>query len=220
MTGRFGTPSSGDRDLGQTGIVVAGVGSALDHALAALVDATGHSAEIVPIALLGQHRPRVLLFTDDTVLHRIRALTRGWVTTRLVGLVAPTLSSRTRGVTWLGGQHPVADLRRILHDAIGAPHPGHGGARVELSVRELEVMEVYARGATAPETAGRLQIAESTVKTHYGRVAGKYRQAGRPVANRAELLVELMRDGWIPRPGDDAPDDDSPGGGTGPRLVG
>ena len=69
--------------------------------------------------------------------------------------------------------------------------------RVHLTDRELEVLTTYIMGATMDSTARAHFIAESTVRSHYRRVTDRYGAAGRPVGNKAELLLELIEDGWI-----------------------
>jgi DNA-binding NarL/FixJ family response regulator len=55
---------------------------------------------------------------------------------------------------------------------------GAGTARLHrdlapLTARELEVLQLLARGLTNAELAGRLQLSEATVKTHVARILGK-----------------------------------------------
>lgn len=72
---------------------------------------------------------------------------------------------------------------------------------VPLSPRELEVLTTYVMGATVEDTAARHFLATSTVRTHYRRVTARYTSAGRPVTNKAQLLLQMVADGWIRLPG-------------------
>lgn len=80
------------------------------------------------------------------------------------------------------------DLRSSVLDEIRRPPPEHR----RLSGRELEIMRCVARGMSGPETALRLGIAPSTVKTHRQRL---YRKLG--VADRAAMVAEAMRCGFL-----------------------
>jgi DNA-binding CsgD family transcriptional regulator len=61
--------------------------------------------------------------------------------------------------------------------------------RIELSRRELEVLELMAEGATNREIAEMLVIAEDTVKTHVQRILRKY-----GATNRTQLIALALRD--------------------------
>lgn len=84
-------------------------------------------------------------------------------------------------------------LRRVLGPR--AAQPG----RVHLSPREQEVVVSYSLGATVQETSSRHFISDSTVRSHFRRVMQRYADAGRPVNNKTQLLIELMADGWVDR---------------------
>ncbi len=68
--------------------------------------------------------------------------------------------------------------------------PAPSGALVEpLSERELEILRLVAAGASNKEIAGRLSIAEGTVKNHVTNILGKLEVPGRLQAvNRAREL--------------------------------
>ncbi|WP_341258491.1 LuxR C-terminal-related transcriptional regulator [Gordonia malaquae] len=106
-------------------------------------------------------------------------------------------------VTDLGAVLPGAT---VVRDAAGAPAAirsaiadvlGEGRVRVVITPRELEVMAKYVMGATVKETAAAHFVAECTVRTHYRRVTQRYEAAGRPVANKAQLLLAMVADGWL-----------------------
>ena len=68
---------------------------------------------------------------------------------------------------------------------------------VHVTERELEILRTYTLGATLRQTSRQHQIAESTVREHYRRVARRYEDAGLPVGNKAQMLLRLMADGWV-----------------------
>lgn len=70
---------------------------------------------------------------------------------------------------------------------------------MHLSGRELEVVVTYTLGATVRDTATKYFISESTVRSHLRRVMRRYSEADRTVSNKAQLLLELMADGWVER---------------------
>jgi DNA-binding NarL/FixJ family response regulator len=97
---------------------------------------------------------------------------------------------------------------RVVADSASAPTEVEalvtavlGGARrrtpVRLTDRERDVMTTYVMGATVSETASKHFIAEATVRTHYQRVTRRYEEAGRAAANKSQLLVRMVADGWI-----------------------
>jgi two-component system nitrate/nitrite response regulator NarL len=79
-------------------------------------------------------------------------------------------------------------LQTSVLEELRRPAPDHQ----PLSEREVEIMHCVARGLSGPETAARLGIAPSTVKTHLQRV---YRKLG--VADRAAMVAEAMRCGLL-----------------------
>ncbi|AVL99121.1 LuxR family transcriptional regulator [Gordonia iterans] len=88
-------------------------------------------------------------------------------------------------------------LKAHLEYRLGAPRRT---SAQPLSRRELAVLTTYVLGATVQETAAQHFVATSTVRTHYRRVASKYADAGRPVGNKAQLLLQMVADGWIQLP--------------------
>ncbi|MFT4086029.1 MAG: hypothetical protein QM658_02565 [Gordonia sp. (in: high G+C Gram-positive bacteria)] len=85
-------------------------------------------------------------------------------------------------------------LEAFLEDAVGRPSRRQ---TVPVSPREREVLTTYVLGSNVVETAARHYVATSTVRTHYRRVTDRYAAAGRPVANKTQLLLQLIADGWI-----------------------
>ncbi|MEV4169496.1 response regulator transcription factor [Nonomuraea sp. NPDC049709] len=85
-------------------------------------------------------------------------------------------------------------LRRML-DRFAAQLPTDGplaAAAGELTPREREVLLMVARGLSNMEIAGRLEVAEATVKTHLGRVLAKL-----GLRDRAQVVVYAYEAGLI-----------------------
>ena len=61
-----------------------------------------------------------------------------------------------------------------------------------LSVRELEVLKLLARGCKNREIALELGIGETTVRFHVRRILDKLK-----VKNRTEAVCYAFRNGWI-----------------------
>ncbi|GED95968.1 hypothetical protein nbrc107697_00070 [Gordonia crocea] len=55
----------------------------------------------------------------------------------------------------------------------------------------------YTLGTTVRDTARQHFITENTVRSHFRRVMRRYRDAGRPVTNKSQLLIQLIADGWV-----------------------
>ena len=123
-------------------------------------------------------RPRVLVLTtfdvDEFVVAAARAGARGYL---LKDAEPAELLSAVRAVhdgrAVLGGTGPSELLQAHLESARATgPRPG-AEALAQLSDREAEVLAEIASGATNAEIAGRLHIAETTVKTHVGNLLAK-----------------------------------------------
>jgi ATP/maltotriose-dependent transcriptional regulator MalT len=76
----------------------------------------------------------------------------------------------------------------------GSPARGEG----TLTVRELEVVRLVARGASNREIARDLRISEATVKTHLLKIFEKL-----GVADRTSAVTTAMERGLIELPGRD-----------------
>jgi DNA-binding NarL/FixJ family response regulator len=86
------------------------------------------------------------------------------------------------GAAWFD---PVVAPKILEHYRRGVAPAGRQAARLELlSEREHEVLRLMARGATNPEIAASLYVAEATVKTHIGSIFGKL-----GVRDRAAAIV-------------------------------
>ena len=74
-----------------------------------------------------------------------------------------------------------------------AGHPvGPAPAQESLSPRELQVLDLIARGFTYSEIAARLQVHISTVCSHIRNIYGKL-----GVHNKAEAVFEARQAGWL-----------------------
>ncbi|MDQ1084883.1 MULTISPECIES: response regulator transcription factor [Microbacterium] len=65
--------------------------------------------------------------------------------------------------------------------------------RVTLSVREIEVLRLVARGASNAEVAGRLHITDATVKSHLAHVFSKLGVSSRTAAVSAARALGILR---------------------------
>nr|WP_254367529.1 response regulator transcription factor [Microbacterium sp. NC79] len=76
-------------------------------------------------------------------------------------------------------------------------------ANAQLSVREREVLRLYAAGLPLKMVADRLGIAYSTAKENISRIRFKYVDVGRPAPTKVDLLIRAMEDGIINDPNED-----------------
>jgi DNA-binding NarL/FixJ family response regulator len=120
--------------------------------------------------------PRVLVLTTfDTDADAFAALQAGASGFLLKNVPPEDLLAAIRVVA--GGEAVVAPriTRRLLDrfaGALAAPSPGD--ARIaQLTEREREVLLLVAQGMSNAEIAERLFVAETTVKTHVGRILAK-----------------------------------------------
>lgn len=70
-------------------------------------------------------------------------------------------------------------------------------ADAQLSVREREVVRLYATGLPLKAVADRLGISYSTAKENITRVRVKYVEVGRPAPTKVDLLRRAMEDGLV-----------------------
>jgi len=84
-----------------------------------------------------------------------------------------------------------ADLTAVL-PAEEPPEPAIAATTESLTSRELEVLQLMARGLTNRQIAGHLKISEHTVKFHAGGVLGKLN-----ARSRTEAVARAAGLGWI-----------------------
>jgi DNA-binding NarL/FixJ family response regulator len=91
--------------------------------------------------------------------------------------------------------------RRVIEEFTKLPPPQAGPPPqlAELTARELEVLQLIARGLSNAEIAKELFVSETTVKTHVARVLMKCR-----LRDRVQAVVLAYESGLI-RPGANAP---------------
>ncbi|UQE75020.1 LuxR family transcriptional regulator [Gordonia sp. PP30] len=161
------------------------------EAIAAWIEGLGYSTEIVEPGTASADLPEVVVLSgrDRSLAQRI-----AWIpvarTVVLGGVFDATVMRTAHHVP--DGPDVADRLRALLCELLGT-----GGTRIQLSAREREILTTYVLGATVEEAAAEHFVATSTVRTHYRRVTARYVAAGRPVANKAQLLLRLIADGWI-----------------------
>lgn len=142
---------------------------------------------------------RVLVLTtfdqDELILSGLRAGARGYLlkdTPREE--IFQAIAAVHRGEVIL---HPVVAARVVEHVTV-TPEPG-GEVRTPptpaegpLSEREWDVLRCLSTGMSNKEIAARLNIAESTVKTH---LANLFLKLG--VNDRTEAVTAAIRRGWL-----------------------
>ncbi len=91
--------------------------------------------------------------------------------------------------------HP-AIARRVIHRfAPSPPAQPAADALDQLTERELEVLQLAARGLRNQEIALELSLSVRTVQTHLSNIFSKMR-----VGSRTEAVLEALRRGWIALP--------------------
>ncbi|MFF3391134.1 response regulator [Streptomyces sp. NPDC002669] len=144
------------------------------------------------------HRPKVLMLTtfdvDDYVYEALRAGASGFL---LKDAPPADLISAVRVVA--AGEALLAPsvTRRLIADfarqgPTGVTRSGHALRLNGLTPRETEVLELIARGLSNQEIAGKLVLAEQTVKTHIGRVLAKL-----DLRDRAQAVIFAYESGVV-----------------------
>ena len=135
---------------------------------------------------------RVIVLTsfldDDKLLPAVRAGAAAYL---LKDVQPQDLVAAIRTVH--GGEselHPAAAARVMAELAEGGPR---GDPRPTLTPRELEVLELIARGRPNKLIARELGIAEKTVKTHVSNLLGKL-----GLTDRTQAALYAVREGLVP----------------------
>jgi len=111
-------------------------------------------------------------------------------------------------------------VRRLVEFLEGVLGVAERPDAISLSPREREVLATYVQGATVAQTAEEHLVATCTVRTHYRRVTDRYNAAGRKVANKSQLLLQMVADGWIRLPDGGPASAEGSDAGTAPSMWG
>jgi DNA-binding NarL/FixJ family response regulator len=142
--------------------------------------------------------PKVLMLTtfdlDDYVYEALRAGASGFL---LKDASATELADAVRVVAAGDALLSPSITRRLIAEfsRLGGPRAPSRKRLDELTERETEVLALVARGLSNGEIAGRLVVAEQTVKTHFGRILMKLGLRDRPQAIVYAYEVGLVRPG-------------------------
>ncbi|MFJ7999076.1 response regulator [Streptomyces sp. NPDC096310] len=146
------------------------------------------------------HLPKVLMLTtfdvDDYVYEALRAGASGFL---LKDAPPADLIAAVRIVAVGEALLAPSVTRRLIADFAQrrpAPRTDRSQRLRGLTPRETEVLELIARGLSNLEIAGRLVVAEQTVKTHIGRVLSKL-----GLRDRAQAVIFAYESGLV-TPGD------------------
>jgi NarL family two-component system response regulator LiaR len=135
---------------------------------------------------------RVIVLTsfldDDKLLPAVRAgaaayLLKDVQPQELVGAIRTVQAGESE-------LHPAAAARVLAELADGG---SRGDPRAALTPRELEVLELIARGLPNKLIARELGVAEKTVKTHVSNLLGKL-----GVTDRTQAALYAVREGLVP----------------------
>ncbi|GGQ05511.1 DNA-binding NarL/FixJ family response regulator [Actinomadura coerulea] len=150
------------------------------------------------LADAGDGAPKVLMLTtfdlDDYVYEALRAGASGFL---LKDASATELADAVRVVAAGDALLSPSVTRRLIAEfsRLGGPRAPSRKRLEELTERETEVLSLVARGLSNGEIAGRLVVAEQTVKTHFGRILMKLGLRDRPQAIVYAYEVGLVRPG-------------------------
>jgi DNA-binding NarL/FixJ family response regulator len=121
-------------------------------------------------------RTRILILTtfdlDEYVYRAMKAGASGFL---LKDVTREQLAAAVRTVAAGESLLAPAVTRRLIEDFCRRPAPGSGQSEAvtSLSRRELDVLELLARGHSNAEIAMELYLAETTVKSHVSRILAK-----------------------------------------------
>ncbi|MFT4125864.1 MAG: LuxR C-terminal-related transcriptional regulator [Gordonia sp. (in: high G+C Gram-positive bacteria)] len=167
-------------------------GTLLDDALCALITASGWSATRVDRGSRSPVVPRVVLVRSPAAVRYARSQ-RAFDHAVLIGIDVRAGDPAGLDIP----DSPQAAHRLTAFLATLAGHTAPTGPAVRVTDRECEILTTYAMGSTMAATARRYHVAESTVQQHYRRVTQRYRTAGVPINNKAQLLLQFIADGRV-----------------------
>lgn len=152
----------------------------------------GELEDLDPIARLsGAHASIPILALTSDMGGLTQALSFGASAVLPSGTAPETIAAALVAVSQGLVAFPRADAGAVLpveesiETAVTAP-------RESLTARELEVLQLMARGLTNRQIARRLQISEHTVKFHAAAILGKVN-----ARSRAEAVARAIGFGWI-----------------------
>ncbi|PRB05143.1 helix-turn-helix transcriptional regulator [Microbacterium sp. MYb72] len=143
------------------------------------------------MAALSRTGARILAFVAEEPPPMLRQAARAGA----VGLIrksadAPqiiaTIRAAARGQVVAGAEW-LAEMSRAVPEVADAG----------LSVREAEVLALYAAGNTAESVAQGLYVSRATVLDHIRRIRAKYAAAGRPAPTKVDLFRRAVEDGLV-----------------------
>ncbi len=138
--------------------------------------------------------PVLVLTTYDSDVQILRAIEAGAAGYLLKDSPRDALFAAVRSAA--AGGSPLAPT--VAARLLGRMTAGGGGGGGTLTLRELEVVRLVARGASNREIARDLRISEATVKTHLLKIFEKL-----GVADRTSAVTTALERGLIELPGRD-----------------
>jgi len=92
------------------------------------------------------------------------------------------------------GEIPVSPdiASQLINEFIGTSRPSHNEQRMQLTERQLEILEMVAKGITYKEVGDTLGLTERTVKYHMGRIIELMH-----LENRAQVIAYAARIGLV-----------------------
>ncbi len=161
--------------------------------------------------------PVVVLTTfadDDSILDALSAGAAGYLTKDAArDDIRRALEAAVAGQSVLDPAAQAALLKAAQHAPRepGAPLPRPASLPDGLTEREAEVLTLIAGGLSNTEIAGRLYVADATVKTHVNRIFAKTNSR-----DRAQAALYALRHGLV---AEAAPDRDADAGGPGRPSI-
>jgi DNA-binding NarL/FixJ family response regulator len=141
----------------------------------------------------GEHDPRVLVLTtfdlDEYVYEALRAGASGFL---LKDAPEDQLVSGIRIVAEGGSLFAPAVTRRLIERFAGSAPRECPPALVDLTSREVEVLQLVARGLSNAEIAAELVVSEHTAKTHVAHILDKL-----DLRDRVQAVVLAYESGLV-----------------------